>query len=172
MKYAPPIRHLACISSPEAGGRDAWPTAARCGSQVGSIKPRGEGNALPVFMGLEGEDAIRHPGTITFVNNVVNPSTATLAVRGVFPNPRPANGRRLLSPGMFVRVRLPLGKPHPALLVSDQALGTDQGQKYVLVVDSQNKVGYRRVKTGPLRSAKSLAFTRWTWCGDSAPCTA
>lgn len=63
---------------------------------------------------------------------------------------RPA-GVRLLTPGMFVRVRLPLGTPHRALLVIDRALGSDQGLKYLYVLDSENKVEYRRVQTGPLQ---------------------
>ena len=51
---------------------------------------------------------------------------------------------------MFVRMRIPLGEPHPALLVTDRAVGTDQGLKYLYVVDAQNKVQYRRVTLGPL----------------------
>ena len=45
---------------------------------------------------------------------------------------------------MFVRVRLPIGQPHPALLVIDRAIGSDQGLKFVYVVDAKNKVQYRR----------------------------
>lgn len=117
----------------------------------GKIQPAdGSGTDLPVLMGLEGEDGFPHKGTVDFVNNVVNPSTGTIAVRGLFPNPRPEKGRRLLSPGMFVRIRLPIGKPHPALLVVDRAIGSDQGLKYVYVIDAEKKVRYRRVKTGPL----------------------
>src|SRR5256885_2337547 len=101
-------------------------------------------------MGLEGEDGFPHVGNLNFVNNVVNPSTGTIAIRGVFPNPRPGDGRRLLKPGMFVRIRLPIGQPHPALLVVDRAIGSDQGLKYVYVVDAGKKVQYRRVVTGPL----------------------
>jgi multidrug efflux system membrane fusion protein len=52
---------------------------------------------------------------------------------------------------MFARVRLPLGQPHQALLVIDRAIGSDQGLKYVYVVDAQNKVQYRRVATGALQ---------------------
>ncbi|HJZ56946.1 MAG TPA: efflux RND transporter periplasmic adaptor subunit, partial [Gemmataceae bacterium] len=63
----------------------------------GKIKPRAEGTELPVMMGLEGEDGFPHRGNLNFANNVVNPSTGTVAVRGVFPNPQPPNGRRLLS---------------------------------------------------------------------------
>ena len=62
--------------------------------------------------------------------------TGTLRLRGVFPNPEAA----LLSPGLFVRIRLPIGKPHPALLIAEQALGTDQGQKFVYVVNDKNEV--------------------------------
>jgi multidrug efflux system membrane fusion protein len=60
-------------------------------------------------------------------------------------------GRRLLSPGMFVRIRVPLGQPRPALLVADRAVGSDQGLKFVYVVDAEHKVRYRRVSTGPLQ---------------------
>lgn len=117
----------------------------------GKIQPTGQsGNDLPVYLALEGEEGFPHRGTVNFVNNVVNPSTGTIAVRGLFENPKPANGRRLLSPGMFVRIRLPIGQPHSAVLVVDRAVGSDQGLKYVYVIDSQKKVRYRRVKTGPL----------------------
>lgn len=116
----------------------------------GKIKPRGQDNALPVLMRLEGQEGFPLKGTINFVNNVVNPSTGTIAVRGVFPNPTPENGRRLMSPGMFVRIRLPIGEPHPAVLVVDRAIGSDQGLKYVYVIGPDKKVSYRRVKVGPL----------------------
>ena len=72
-------------------------------------------------------------------------------MRGVIDNPKPENGIRLLSPGMFVRVRLPIGKPHEALLVIDRAIGSDQGLKYVYVVDDKNVVQQRRVETGALQ---------------------
>jgi multidrug efflux system membrane fusion protein len=102
-------------------------------------------------MGLEGEDNYPNHGIVDFINNAVNPSTGTIAVRGAFANPRPSNGRRLLSPGMFVRIRLPIGEPNQALLVIDRAIGSDQGLKFVYVVDAQHKVQYRRVTTGPCR---------------------
>jgi multidrug efflux system membrane fusion protein len=104
-----------------------------------------------VRMGLEGEDGFPHQGHIDFINNQFNPLTGTIAVRGVFANPKSPQGARLLAPGMFVRVRLPISNPHPALLVIDRAIGSDQGLKYVYVVDAANKVQYRRVKTGPLQ---------------------
>ena len=100
------------------------------------------GRQAPVLMGLQGEEGFPHEGTINFVNNQVNPTTGSILVRGVFPNPQPKGGQRLLSPGMFVRIRLPIGLPHPALLVIDRAVGSDQGIKFVYVLDSANKVQY------------------------------
>jgi multidrug efflux system membrane fusion protein len=106
---------------------------------------------FPVYMGLQGEDGYSHTGTVDFTNNQVNPTTGSIAVRGVFPNPKPARGTRLLSPGMFARVRLPIGQPHEALLIIDRAIGSDQGLKYVYVIDGDNKAQYRRVSTGALQ---------------------
>ncbi len=103
---------------------------------------------MPVHMGLQGEVGYPHRGTINFVNNQVNPGTGSISMRGVFPNPKPPNGERLLSPGMFVRSRLPIGQPYSALLVIDRAVASDQGLKYVYVIDADNKVQSRRVDDG------------------------
>ena len=117
----------------------------------GKIKPRQSGNVLPVFMGLQGEEGFPHEGEIDFINNQLNPTTGSILVRGVFPNPKSPRGPRLLSPGMFVRIRVPIGQPHPAVLVVDRAVQSDQGMKYVYVVDKNNTVQYRRVTTGSLQ---------------------
>jgi multidrug efflux system membrane fusion protein len=122
----------------------------RRGIALGKIKRLQAGEA-PVYMGLQGEDGFPHKGVVDFVNNQVNPATGSISVRGVFDNPRPEGGGRLLSPGMFVRIRLPIGQPHPALLVIDRAIGSDQGLKYVYVLDADDKVQYRRVTTGSLQ---------------------
>ena len=106
---------------------------------------------VPLFLGLQGEEGYPHQGTVNFVNHQVNPTTGSISVRGVFANPKPAEGARLLSPGMFVRIRLPIGQAHPALLIIDRAIASDQGLKYVYVVDAQNKVQYRRITTGALQ---------------------
>src|SRR5262249_26864641 len=90
---------------------------------------------FPVLMGLADEEGHPHTGYADSANNVVNPSTGPTSIRGVFATPATPVGPRLLRPGMFVRIHLPLGKPRPAVLVADKAIGTDQGQKYLLVVD-------------------------------------
>ena len=105
---------------------------------------------IPVLLGMPGEQTFPYKGSINFVNNQLNPNTNSIAVRGVFSNPKPPKGVRLMSPGMFVRIRLPLGPPHPALLVIDRAIQSDQGQKYVYVVNAANKTEYRQVVTGDL----------------------
>ena len=87
-----------------------------------------------------------HTGYINFVDNRIDPSTGTLRVRGEFPN-----GDAALTPGLFVRIRLPLGEKRKALVVSEKALGTDQGERFVYVVTDDNTVKYRPVTVGPLR---------------------
>ncbi len=129
------------------------PTVLRVRKAINEGKiERYQQGKLPVYMGLQGEEGYQHEGMLDFVNNQVNPATGSILVRGVFPNPIPESGvTRVLSPGMFVRVRLPIGKPHPALLVIDRAIGSDQGLKYVYVVDKDNKIEYRRITTGALQ---------------------
>ncbi|HMC87913.1 MAG TPA: efflux RND transporter periplasmic adaptor subunit [Gemmataceae bacterium] len=117
----------------------------------GRIKLPQPGADIPVYMALEGEEGYPHRGNFNFLNNQVNPATGTISVRGGFSNAKPPNGTRLLLPGMFVRTRLPIGQPYEALLVIDRAIGSDQGLKYLYVVDKENKVQYRRIQTGPLQ---------------------
>ncbi len=113
--------------------------------------PRPRHGTVPLYVGLQTEEGFPHAGTIDFVNNQINPGTGSIIARGVFANPKPENGVRLLTPGMFVRVRLPIGPAHPAVLVIDRAIGSDQGIKYVYVVTDKNQVELRRVSTGALQ---------------------
>jgi multidrug efflux system membrane fusion protein len=168
----------------------------------GKIKTYGDGEEMPVFMGLQNEEGFPHKGTINFVNNQVSSTTGSITMRGVFPNPipplpptkpsakatEPAKGQkpssasvsgsaqarrappRLLSPGMYVRIRLPIGEPHPALLVIDRAIQSDQGLKYVYVIDADNKAQSRRVTTGALqedgqRVVTGIGPTDWVVVG-------
>jgi RND family efflux transporter MFP subunit len=100
---------------------------------------------LPVWLGLANEDGYPHRGAVNFIDNQVNSKTGTLKVRGVFPNKDEA-----LSPGYFARVRVPIGVPHTALLLSERALDTDQGRKVVYVVDGDNRVVTRPVRLGAM----------------------
>jgi RND family efflux transporter MFP subunit len=101
---------------------------------------------FPVEIGLQSEDGYPHKGTLDYVSPTLNQSTGTLAVRGIIPNPD-----RVLLPGFFVRVRVPEpSERENALLIPDAALGADQGGRYLLVVNSDNTVEQRKVKTGPL----------------------
>ena len=109
---------------------------------------RGETTAaligLPVEVGLQNEAGYPHHGKLDYVAPNVDPSTGTLAARATLEN-----GDRALLPGYFVRVRVP-SKPRPGLLVPDVALGSDQGGRYVLVVNKDNVVEQRKVEPGQL----------------------
>jgi RND family efflux transporter MFP subunit len=101
----------------------------------------------PMFLGMMTEKGFPHAGVMDYTSPEVDASTGTLQVRGVFPN-----SENLLLPGLFVRLRVPIGKPYPAMVVSERALGSDQGQRYLLVVNDKNIVEYRPVSVGTLDS--------------------
>ncbi|MDB6110956.1 MAG: mexE [Pedosphaera sp.] len=96
---------------------------------------------------LANEKGFPHKGVLDFVDNRIDPATGTLRVRGVFPNPSPD---RLLQPGYFARVRVPGSGKYQTLLVPDLAVGTDQGQKFLYVINDQDMVEYKMVKLGPI----------------------
>jgi RND family efflux transporter MFP subunit len=104
-------------------------------------------SGMPVYLGLADEQGFPRQGTINFAANRVDPDSGTWQLRGLF-----SNKDRVLSPGLFVRMQLPVGAPYKALLVSEQTLGTDQGQKFVYVVDDAGQVSYRRVKVGHIHN--------------------
>ncbi len=108
---------------------------------------------VPFHMQLSNEKGFPHEATLDFVNNQIDLATATLLIRAIFPNPKPANGPRLFAPNMFVRVRVPTSGSYPALLVSPEAVGTDQDLKYVYVVDEDNKVVRHAVQLGTLQDS-------------------
>ncbi|WP_027556782.1 efflux RND transporter periplasmic adaptor subunit [Bradyrhizobium sp. Cp5.3] len=98
---------------------------------------------LPVEIGLQTETGYPHEGRLDYVSPTLNSSTGTLAVRGLVPN-----DKRVLLPGYFVRVRVPSDEDKNALLVPDTALGSDQGGRYLLVVNNDNIVEQRKVQIG------------------------
>ncbi|PIT03222.1 hemolysin secretion protein D [Bradyrhizobium nitroreducens] len=100
---------------------------------------------FPIQIGLQTETGYPHEGHLDYVAPTLNQSTGTLAVRGLIPN-----DKRVLLPGYFVRVRVPFDQEKSALLVPDTALGSDQGGRYLLVVNADNVVEQRKVQIGPV----------------------
>jgi membrane fusion protein, multidrug efflux system len=102
-------------------------------------------SAMPVYLQLEGETGFPHEGVIDFVDNTYNASTGTLQIRGRFKNDNAS-----LYPDAFARIRIAGTPEHEAILITDRAVGTDQGQKLVLLVDDNSVVQARPVELGPV----------------------
>ena len=100
-------------------------------------------STIPVEISLQDEQGYPHKGHLDYVSPQVDPSTGTVAVRAIFDNKD--NG---LVPGLFVRVRGPIGHQNKALLTRSDAIGTSQEGSYVLVVGADNVVQRKIVKTG------------------------
>ncbi len=109
-----------------------------------------DGKDVSAQVGLSDEDQFSYTATMNFSENKLDSATGTLRIRGIVTNPRPW----ILSPGLFVRVRLPIGKPHPTLLVAEEAVGSDQGRRFVYVVDHNDEVVYKPVEVGDLYDGK------------------
>lgn len=101
------------------------------------------------LLGTEVEAALQtdvgypHKGKLDYIAPAANQGTGTLAARAELPN-----ASRLMLPGFFVRIRVPLEET-PALLVPSVALGADQAGRYVLTVGGDNTVEQRKVEIGP-----------------------
>lgn len=100
---------------------------------------------IKLGIGLQNETGYPHEATLDFVASDVDQSTGTLQGRGVI-----ANQDYVFLPGMFVRVRVPVGITDNALLVPDRAVGIDQRGHYLLVVNGDDVVAQRTVQIGAL----------------------
>jgi RND family efflux transporter MFP subunit len=98
-----------------------------------SLRDEGQGESTTVALKLLDEKDFVHKGRMDFVDNVIDRSSGTIRGRAQFANPD-----SLFTPGMFARVRVPGSPPYEALLVPDHAIGTDQGRKFVLTVNTDN----------------------------------
>jgi len=100
----------------------------------------------PIGLQLADEKEFAHEGVIDFADNRVNASTGTISLRGVFQDKED-----LLAPGMFVRLRLPGSAKYKSVLVPQEAIGIDQGQRFVYVVKPDGVVDQRRVEPGAIQ---------------------
>ncbi len=115
----------------------------------------------PVWVGLADEDGFPREGKMDFVDNQLDRGTGTMVARALLPN-----SDLKLAPGLFARLRLPGSGLYPAVVVPDEAIGSDQSQKFVYVVDADNKAQYRKVRTGPLLDGLRVVregLTRQDW---------
>jgi RND family efflux transporter MFP subunit len=110
-----------------------------------------ENGKVPVLLQLGDEKEFTRKGYLESLDNHLDSGTGSILLRAVFPN---EDG--LIVPGLFARIRVPLSERHPALLVEERAIGTDQGQRYVLTISSTNTAQYRAVTLGPLIDGKRI----------------
>jgi multidrug efflux system membrane fusion protein len=100
---------------------------------------------VPIHMAMASDEGFPREGKLDFIDNQINSATGTIRGRTIFRNPD-----RSLTPGSFVRLRLPGSGKYRALLIQDRAIGTDLDKRYVYVVTPQKTVEYRAVQLGPL----------------------
>jgi RND family efflux transporter MFP subunit len=99
--------------------------------------------AVPVTLGLQTEQGYPHAGVLDFAGTGLDTGSGTLQVRAVVPNPE-----RIFLPGLFARLRIPLGAPAAHLMVPDRAVSSDQVGSYVLTVGADHRVVQQRIEIG------------------------
>jgi RND family efflux transporter MFP subunit len=109
------------------------------------VLPMDEHGHVLVEVGLSDDEGFPLAGVVESLGNRIDPGTGSILMRVQVPNP---DGR--LVPGLFARVRVPTSKPASTILISDRAIGTDQSQKFVLVLANDGTAQYRTVEVGPL----------------------
>jgi RND family efflux transporter MFP subunit len=113
--------------------------------QKAGMAPKSNVGKAPIFVGLNNETGYPHQGVLDFADNEISTSTGTIALRAVFEN-----SDKALFPGLFARVRIPLGPPQQMLVIPNSSIGNDQQGDYVFVVDASDVVARRSVIKGPL----------------------
>jgi RND family efflux transporter MFP subunit len=99
------------------------------------VNPEDPKKPIEVEIALSDDKGFVHKGTIDFTDNQVNPRTGTFRIRAVLENPT-----GLFSPGLYVRIRFPVGRKHDAVMVPEEAIGSDQGRKFVFVIADAKKI--------------------------------
>jgi multidrug efflux system membrane fusion protein len=120
-------------------------TYLRYGERVRKQGTNTAASELPIQMALADEQTFPHTGTLQFLDNQLDPSTGTINGRAVF-----RNADRRLTPGLFVRLRLPGAASYDGVLVEDRAVGTDLDRRFVLVVGQDKRIESRVVTLGPI----------------------
>jgi len=111
----------------------------------------GSSNGLLCELGLTSEQGFPYRGFVDFYDNQVDRKTGTIRLRGLFRNPD-----RMLVPGMFARVRLPVERLDAALLIPEAAILSEQTRKFVYVVNAQQVVEPRPVQLGRLHGTQRI----------------
>ena len=100
---------------------------------------------VPIRMALAGDDTFARQGRLHFLDNQLDPATGTIRIRAIFDN-----GDGALTPGLFVRLRMPGRRSYEAVLIEDRAVGTDLDKRFVYTVDAKGVIVSKPVTLGPI----------------------
>lgn len=118
---------------------------------LAGARPSSHDTQNPVRLRLADEDDFVHKGYMDFVDNRIDEATGTVQGRAIFPNPD-----YLLVPGMFAEIQLLGEGPYEAVLIPDEAIGADQAQQFVFVLDGENVARRRLIETGGLEGTMRI----------------
>lgn len=109
------------------------------------IRPASRSKSIPVALGLQDESGFPYRGRMDFLDNRIDENTGTLRGRAIFDNPQ-----QIFQPGLFARIRIAGSGEYRATMLPDEAIATDQSNRFVFVVDDEGMVSQKTVVLGPL----------------------
>jgi multidrug efflux system membrane fusion protein len=140
---APVLTTLVSVSPIYASFDADEQVVAQALKDLSSTGARARLQSIPVEMGTAASGDTALQGRLQLVNNQVDVKSGTVRVRALFEN---KDGS--LMPGQFAKLRMGRPSTHPALLINERAVGTDQNKKFVMLVGEDNKAAYREVTLG------------------------
>ena len=102
------------------------------------------GGGVPVQVRISDSSQKPFAGKLNFAENRVDNASGTMRIRARFENPN-----LILQPGLFGRVQIEASNTYKAILVPDEAIGSDQNQRVVYVVGADGTVSTKPVRPGP-----------------------
>lgn len=110
----------------------------------------GSDRSIPIVMSVDESQWEPLEGVVDYIAPSIQQGTGTVQIRGVFENPG------YITPGMFIRVRIPTEVVEDALLVPERAIGYDQAGAFVYVVNAEQKIERRTVVLGEAVDGKRV----------------
>ncbi|MBW9056314.1 efflux RND transporter periplasmic adaptor subunit [Rhizobium mesosinicum] len=102
------------------------------------------GGGLDVTVTISDPTAKPFKGKLDFAENRIDNESGTIRLRARFPNPD-----LVLQPGLFGRIQVAASNTYQAILVPDEAIGSDQNERVVYVVGADGTVSTKPVRPGP-----------------------
>ena len=116
-----------------------------------ALKRQMANGKVAVVAEISGAPAVKDTGSVTFIDNSIDPATGTIRIKASFDNTK-----KLLWPGQFVNLSITMALLNNAVVVPSQAIQTGQKGQFVFVVTKDGTAEIRQVSLGPVAAGMTV----------------